>query len=204
MKVSPIVQSTILALIIDACSNVIAQRLKAWNDHKPFVFDHILFIQFAVMTCISAPINFHWQAWLEKTWPQYKTITRKRDDDNLDAEEKEVFLKEGAGRRDAEHEVKVRDWPNVWMRWFTDCITIGAIFNTLMFLILMGTMKGKGLTEVMTDVQTKTWKIIWDGYKMWPIANFASSYVPVERRIVFFSCCGLLWNIYLTFVAIRL
>lgn len=98
----------------------------------------------------------------------------------------------------------MRDWPNVWKRWFMDYITIGAIFNTLMFLILMGMLKGKGLTQIMTDIRKEMWQIIWDGYKMWPIANFLSSYVPVERRIVFFSCCGLLWNIYLTFVAARL
>ncbi|KAF2265365.1 hypothetical protein CC78DRAFT_579338 [Lojkania enalia] len=203
MRPSPIVQSTVLALIIDACSNVIAQRLKAWNDKKAFEFDLVLFIQFSIMTAISAPINFHWQAWLERTFPQKKIVTCKREA-TANEEEKDVFVREGASGRLVDDDVTVRDWPNVFKRWFTDCITVGALFNTVMFLVLMGTLKGKGLTQIVMDIKTQTWQIIWDGYKMWPIANFASSYVPVERRIVFFSFCGLLWNIYLTFVAIRL
>jgi hypothetical protein len=47
--------------------------------------------------------------------------------------------------------------------------------------------------------------IIFDSYKVWPIANFFSTtYCPAERRIIFLSCCGLLWNIYLSLVAARL
>jgi len=55
------------------------------------------------------------------------------------------------------------------------------------------------------DLKKETFKIIFDSYKIWPIANIISTtYVPVERRIVFLSCCGLLWNIYLSLVAARL
>lgn len=68
MRLSPIVASTVLALINDGISNVIAQRLKAWNDNVPFIFNNILFIQLSILTLISAPIKFHWQAWLEKTF----------------------------------------------------------------------------------------------------------------------------------------
>lgn len=55
------------------------------------------------------------------------------------------------------------------------------------------------------DHGQEMWTIIWDSYKVWPVANFFSTtYCPVERRIVFLSFCGLLWNIYLTLVAARL
>lgn len=48
-------------------------------------------------------------------------------------------------------------------------------------------------------------KLIWDSYKVWPIANFFSTtYCPVERRMIFLSFCGLLWNIYLSLVAMKL
>ena len=155
MQLSPIVASTVLALIIDGCSNVIAKRLKSWNDNVDFVFNGVLFIQFSIMTAIAAPINFHWQAWLEKTFPQYRTVMRKKDDKSVDAEEKGIEMRDtGEGVRAVELEEKVRDWHNVWKRWFTDCITLGAIFNTLMFLILMGMLKGKGLTQIMTDIRT--------------------------------------------------
>jgi hypothetical protein len=47
--------------------------------------------------------------------------------------------------------------------------------------------------------------LIFDSYKVWPIANFFSTtYFPVEKRMIFLSFCGLLWNIYLSLVAARL
>ena len=91
-----------------------------------------------------------------------------------------------------------------------------------MFLILIGLLKGKSGAQIvqsfhdvsviaraflcMTDDNPQElFKLIWDSYKVWPIANFFSTtYCPVERRMIFLSFCGLLWNIYLSLVAQRL
>lgn len=54
-------------------------------------------------------------------------------------------------------------------------------------------------------IEQELFGLIFDSYKVWPIANFFSTtYIPVERRIMFLSFCGLLWNIYLSLVAARL
>ncbi|KAF2477642.1 uncharacterized protein BDR25DRAFT_207832 [Lindgomyces ingoldianus] len=205
MKLPPIATACLLALGIDCCSNVIAQRLKAWKNDVPFVFDHVLFIQFAIMVCITAPINFHWQAWLERAFPGWKVVKLKVDDTTLDAEEKGVFLRGEGTHMQREEEVRVRNWWNIFKKWFTDCITMGALLNTTMFLVIMGFMKGKTSAQIGADMKNETLKIIFDSYKVWPIANFFSTtYCPVEKRIVFLSCCGLFWNIYLSLVAARL
>ena len=77
--------------------------------------------------------------------------------------------------------------------------------NTTAFLIIMGVLKGQGPVDIWDNIKGKTLKIILDGYKLWPIASVISfSFVPVERRIVFFSFVGLCWNVYLSLIAARL
>jgi hypothetical protein len=151
-----------------------------------------------------------------------------------------MLKEDGEERRVIEEEVRVRNWSNIFKKWFTDvsargildlkvvanngqCITMGALLNQSMFLILIGTMKGKTVALIADDFRNVcvriphglTWTklttvqelfgLIFDSYKVWPIANFFSTtYIPVERRIVFLSFCGLLWNIYLSLVAARL
>lgn len=103
------------------------------------------------------------------------------------------------------------------------CITMGALLNQSMFLVLIGIMKRKTVALIAQDFRNASFinirahccrlltahqelfGLIFDSYKVWPIANFFSTtFIPVERRIVFLSFCGLLWNIYLSLVAARL
>ncbi|KAF1847427.1 uncharacterized protein K460DRAFT_58081 [Cucurbitaria berberidis CBS 394.84] len=205
MKLPPIAIACLSALAIDSCSNVIAQRLKAWNESKPFVFDRVLFFQFATMVVLTAPINYHWQNWLERAFPGWKTVKQTRLAD-AGEEEKGMMLKEdGEDKRVIEEDIRVRNWWNIFRKWFTDCITMGALFNQALFLVLMGIMKGKTVALIVQDFRNELFGLIFDSYKVWPIANFISTtYCPVERRIIFLSFCGLLWNIYLSLVAARL
>ncbi|USP77647.1 hypothetical protein yc1106_04921 [Curvularia clavata] len=224
MKLPPIATACLSALVIDSCSNIIAQRLKAWNESKPFVFDRVLFTQFAIMVVLTAPVNYHWQNWLERAFPGWKTEKRTRVVGEGE-EEKGIMLKEdGDGRGIVEEEVRVRNWWNIFRKWFTDvsghdydsgsygriltrvkCITMGALLNQSMFLILIGIMKHKSAAMIVQDFRNELFGLIFDSYKVWPIANFFSTtFIPVERRIVFLSFCGLLWNIYLSLVAARL
>jgi hypothetical protein len=43
---------------------------------------------------------------------------------------------------------------NTLTKWFVDCITAGAIFNTIAFLIIMGIMKGQGLDQISSNIRT--------------------------------------------------
>jgi hypothetical protein len=151
MKLPPIAVACLSALAIDSCSNIIAQRLKAWNESKPFVFDRVLFFQFAFMVVLTAPINFHWQCWLERTFPGWKTVKQERSA-IAGEEEKGLILKEdGEDKKMGVEDVVVRDWWNIFRKWFTDCITMGALLNQSMFLILMGLMKHKTMPLIVQD-----------------------------------------------------
>jgi hypothetical protein len=168
MKLPPIAVACLSALAIDSCSNVIAQRLKAWNESKPFVFDRVLFTQFAIMVVLTAPINYHWQNWLERAFPGWKTVRQTRAVGEGE-EEKGIMLRgDGEGKGIVEEEVRVRNWWNIFRKWFTDvsdcaslfrwakadnkqCITMGALLNQSMFLILIGLMKGKTVAMIGQD-----------------------------------------------------
>lgn len=154
MKLPPVVTTCLMALGIDCCSNIIAQRLKAWRADVPFEFDRVLFTQFAIMVALTAPVNYHWQNGLERWFPGWKVVKQTRDVSNLDDEEKAAFLSENGGKAVIEEDVRVRNWFNIFRKWFTDCITMGALLNTTMFLILMGILKGKAWSQIGTDLRT--------------------------------------------------
>ena len=87
-------------------------------------------------------------------------------------------------------------------KWFIDCITLGAVMNTVAFFVLMGLMKGKSVGEIQGRIESDMIPLIVAGYKVWPIASIISfSLIPVEKRIVFLSGVGLLWGIYMSLVA---
>lgn len=91
------------------------------------------------------------------------------------------------------------------IKWFLDCITFGALFNTTAFLTIIGFLKGQPWTKIADNLRTETFHIIFAGYRVWPIASIISfSLIPVERRILFFSTIGFAWNLWLTLIAARL
>lgn len=90
-------------------------------------------------------------------------------------------------------------------KWFPDCITLGALLNTTAFLVIMGVLKGHSWAKIGSSLQTETFQIICAGYRLWPVASIISfSFIPVERRILFFSLIGFCWNVYMTLVVARL
>ena len=205
MPLPPIVSSCLLSLAIGCASNLIAQKLKARSAGVPFVFDDTLFYHFAILSVITTPINYYWQNWLERTFPGWKPAPQPHAQTVQDPEKGIPLRDDGEDKRAMDKDAEVRDWWNIFRKWFSDCITVGALLNTSMFLVLMGIMEGKTSEQIMGNLKTDMWAIIWDSYKIWPLANLISTmYVPVERRIVFLSFCGFVWNVYLTLVAARL
>ncbi|PVH92632.1 hypothetical protein DM02DRAFT_662747 [Periconia macrospinosa] len=116
-----------------------------------------------------------------------------------------MLKEDGEHKRVAEEEVRVRNWWNIFRKWFTDCITMGALLHQSMFLILRGIMKGKTIALIVQNPRNELFGLIFDSYTVWPSANFfPTTYFPIEQRIISLSFCGLLWNIYLSLVAARL
>lgn len=45
------------------------------------------------------------------------------------------------------------DWRNTFAKWFIDCMTAGAVLNTLAFLIVMGVLKGHESNVIMVAIR---------------------------------------------------
>lgn len=207
---SPMIKATLAATALASISNVLAQFLEAYRDKEPFVFDLAKFLRFLIVTLMTAPPNYMWQQLLERTFPAYERKAQAPAPVAHDPEKQEMSLADRdddddvrAGGGDVEQKPKL-NLRNTMTKWFVDCITLGAIFNTVAFFLLMGFLKRQSLDQIGHNIQTKTIPIIVAGYKIWPFASIISfSCVPVEKRIVFLNFVGLIWGIYMSLVATR-
>lgn len=80
------------------------------------------------------------------------------------------------------------------MKWFIDCMTLGAVVNTVIFIAGMGLLKGQSRDQIVANVKGQTIPIIMNSYKLWPVVSIINfAFIPVEKRIVFLSSIGELW-----------
>lgn len=93
---------------------------------------------------------------------------------------------------------------NVLIKFLLDQ-TIGAVFNTILFLAFMGyanaspTGKQGPWDAVEREVRAKFWPILMDGAKLWPFFSLISFlFIPVDKRVVAGCLVGVGWNIYLS------
>ncbi|KAL4724690.1 hypothetical protein ACLX1H_008133 [Fusarium chlamydosporum] len=158
---SPIVTATIQAAGLSTVSNIFAQIIEARQQNRPVTFDIIQLLRFVTLTLMTAPPNYHWQAFLERTFPAYPPgkapqLGRLKDLEMQPAEDAPE-LKEGYEERmaqinkDRESKFSMR---NTLAKWFVDCITAGAIMNTVAFLIIMGLLKGQGGSQIWSNIKT--------------------------------------------------
>jgi hypothetical protein len=196
------IKATLAAAVLSSISNFLAQILEAYRDEKPFVFDKLHLIRFVILALLTSPPNYVWQQFLERSFPAYERKTPARDVESQLRNKEEVGL--GSG-----HEAPAEQKPrlnvrNTVTKWFIDCITLGAVMNTVAFFVLMGLLKRQSMTQIGYNVRNETIPLIVAGYKIWPFASIISfSCVPVERRIIFLNFVGLIWGIYMSLLAAR-
>lgn len=190
--------ATTQAVSLSAASNVAAQVIEMYRAEGPKALDLLQLGRFVLLGVMTAPPNYQWQLLLEKWFPAHAR-TSPASDNSKDGRDIE---KEGARQvEDARGKPKL-NMRNTLAKWFVDCMTVGALVNTVAFLVLMGLMKGHGMGQIGENLRTETIPIVVAGYKIWPIASIVSfSFVPVEKRIVFLGFIGFLWGIYMSLVA---
>ncbi|THV64467.1 hypothetical protein D6D28_09883 [Aureobasidium pullulans] len=202
---SPIVSSTLQATAIAAASNVIAQLLEQRSKQQAsMAISAADFLRFVIFTLLTAPPNYLWQHALERAFPGRKPIdSTKTVLPRYEIREHDELLGEDVLQQEEEIETKL-DWKNTMIKWFVDCMTLGALLNTAAFLILMGIMKGRSPGEIGTALRTDTFPIIYASYKIWPLASVVNfALIPVEKRIVFLSAVGLVWGVFLSLTAAK-
>lgn len=122
-------------------------------------------IRFILLTLATAPPNYHWQQFLERMFPAYPPIqgARGKEDTELKAME--------AGQAQPQPQAAAAPPPsqaldqpqfslrNTLTKWFVDCITAGAIMNTIAFLVLMGIMKGQAGSQIWLNIKNVSYSL---------------------------------------------
>lgn len=98
--------------------------------------------------------------------------------------------------------------------------TIAGFVNIVVFIFLINLLKGANLSTIW-ELICKVWKMpqlltgfiaLTSSQDLWPITVARSKFrpvvsilmytvVPVDRRVVFGSACGVIWGVYLSLYA---
>ena len=194
------IKATIAATALSSASNILAQILETYQDQKPLVFDVVKFIRFILVTLIDAPANYKWQQFLESRFPGHERSPQQP----LHMFDVEKQRHSSIGRDGEDDQKPKLNMRNTIIKTLMDC-TLGAIFNTVAFFVIMGVLKQQSIDLIWDNIRHETIGVIVAGFKIWPLASFISfSCVHVEHRIVFLSFIALIWGIYMSLVATRL
>lgn len=99
---------------------------------------------------MTAPPNYQWQLLLEKWFPAHARTSPASSNSKNERD----IEKEGARQvEDACGKPKL-NMRNTLTKWFVDCMTVGALVNTVAFLVLMGLMKGHGMGQIGENLRT--------------------------------------------------
>lgn len=228
---SPLASAVVQAVSISAAANIVAQLLSEYGNEKPLSVDLGKFTRFLIISVVMAPLNYCWQALLERTFPAERSVGKNSadEDDNCndtplhdhgeseahllhdnDPEEENVEegnLPEGSTRGDSRSRGRQAIELYVWhtlLKLFVDCFVLGTWWNVTLFLVLNGALKLESGLEIMRSVKAETVPIVLDAFKIWPFAMVVGlTLLPMERRIVFYSAVNFFWAIYMSLVASR-
>lgn len=123
-------------------------------QHSFLSFPELL--QFTICNLLLSPPNFYWQHFLERSFPARKLPSEKYDvlpqhEDGIELDK----MPGTASETDVDSNVSPKlNWKNTAIKWFIDCITMGALLNTVAFLIVMGLLKGRTIEQIGTAIRT--------------------------------------------------
>ncbi|GKZ19262.1 hypothetical protein AbraCBS73388_003592 [Aspergillus brasiliensis] len=81
--------------------------------------------------------------------------------------------------------------------------TVGSVMNIVLFIVLINLLKGVGWGDVWGLVCEDFKPIMIARLKYRPVVSLLMyTVVPVDRRVVFGSACGVIWGVYLSLYAV--
>ncbi|KAK5442007.1 hypothetical protein LTS15_011165 [Exophiala xenobiotica] len=177
-----------------AASNTLAQGFTIYLDRTQTLsaFDPVTLFHFVLYSVISTPPNYKWQLWLEDNFPSnpkkkdVAAAPEKKNDDNVKGEEEKQTL----------------SVTNTIAKFVLDQ-SIGAAFNTLLFITMINLFRGAGYDKIVTAVQRDFRTMMIAGYKFWPLVSILNlSVVPVEQRMLVGGLAGLAWGVYVSLMGL--
>lgn len=138
------------------CPSTMVKISRLYRWQRNFYLDFIQLARFIAYTLITAPPNYVWQQFLEKALPAYPSMPRQHNhgDKDIELRAMEESIGEGAEpQNDAPVQSKF-SIRNTLAKWFIDCITAGAIMNTVAFLVVMGILKGQPTIQIVSNIKT--------------------------------------------------
>ncbi|KAL2217056.1 hypothetical protein M432DRAFT_620198 [Thermoascus aurantiacus ATCC 26904] len=194
MSAPPIVKATFQAALINAGSNVLAQGIKAYRDQRPFELDVRTLLQFTTCAVIISPLTFLWLENLESAFPGFSDAAKSKPK----AEKGDARASDDKRTDKKKPQLNVR---NTVIKVVIDQ-TIGAAWNTVLFLTTMGILRGQDYDTVLEAIRKDFWPIMIAGFKMWPLVSILCfTVVPADKRLLVTSLFGVLWAIYLSLVS---
>lgn len=123
------------------------------TNQVPFAFDTTEFLRFVILSFLTAPPNFKWQQLLERLFPAYETASSTLLP--LTHLDKKEDTQEEDDPTQAKRKLNIK---NTLTKWFIDCMTFGALLNTVAFLVLIGILKGQSKDQIVNHVRTVSTK----------------------------------------------
>ncbi|KAJ5889399.1 hypothetical protein N7504_010209 [Penicillium tannophilum] len=197
---SPLTVTFVQSTFLNALSNILAQLIDQRNNTTPFALNTLALLQFVTYGILIVPINFYWQRALEARYPGFPSRAEignvfrcsSRSYDTLpSSKDKEKWAPRA--RKSGLH--------SFMMKFLLDQ-TIAGVMNIVLFIVLIHFLKGETLKRLWELVLEDFRPIMIARMKYRPVVStLMYTVIPVDRRVVFASACGVIWGIYLSLYA---
>ncbi|KAJ5772440.1 hypothetical protein N7520_002969 [Penicillium odoratum] len=219
---SPLTVTFVQSTFLNALSNILAQLIDQRNNTTPFALNSLALLQFITYGILIVPPNFYWQRALEARYPGFpsraeignvfrcsgrscslrsvftfpfafiRSFFSSTSDDTIPSnKDKEKWAPRA--RKSGLHSFA--------MKFFLDQTIAGAM-NIVLFIVLIHILKGEGLKRLWELVIEHFRPIMIARLKYRPVVStLMYTVIPVDRRVVFASACGVIWGIYLSLYA---
>ncbi|EED19356.1 conserved hypothetical protein [Talaromyces stipitatus ATCC 10500] len=223
---SPLTVTLIQSTFFNAISNILAQIIDQWHNEEPFKFNIPAFIQFITYCIIIVPINFYWQRWMESRFPGFPSFSwsssttgnTTRDAagviipiEDLAVKDKNIadiqppassssstLRRYWAPKKSSSTRHGSKGISNFFKKFLLDQ-TIGSVVNVWLFIVLINLLKGKDWAYTSMRVSEDMPDVMIARLKYRPlVAALMYTIIPVDRRVVFGSFCGVIWSVYLS------
>ncbi|KAJ5367952.1 uncharacterized protein N7496_007712 [Penicillium cataractarum] len=204
-------QSTVL----NAISNLLAQLIDQRKNTTPFTLNTLALLQFVTYGILIVPINFYWQRALEARYPGFPS---RAEISNLLCSWRSLLsfsalraffssaISSEASPRlhdDATALPLHREKEKQKETGFLFDLTVAGAMNIVLFVVLINFLKGESLAKVWELVLVDFRPIMIARLKYRPVVStLMYTVIPMDRRVVFGSACGVIWGIYLSLYAV--